>query len=177
MLPCSTHADSSEALSSIFDTHSASHPSAHPSLSINTSFLDDWTRSSSPMSMSSNSMPTTPESYCYSDSCDGNSVSGSSSPSSSCLQTPLDCCTDHFATSFSYDAYDHQLHQPCPTVAAPSPYHLQQAFDGSLSSAGENFASGYPNAVVGAGVCGMKSADNLDLDFAAFLSSMPPCHM
>jgi hypothetical protein len=99
MLPCSPLEVAPEpGPYTLFDTTSLHLPprqsrNRFENLSINTSFLDDWTRSSSPMSISS--MPATPESY----------VAGPS---------PLEATSaDPFATAaFHFDAFDqHALHK------------------------------------------------------------------
>src|SRR5277367_2587846 len=135
----------------MFDAHS--HPSHPPALSINTNFaLDDWNRSSSPMSMSNGSMPTTPEGYTYADAnpyfpSTASSGSGCSTPASSCIHTPSDQCSGHFGTAFAFDAFDH---------------------------ASGFTTAGYPAAAIDNTVaCGMKPVDHLDLEFAAFMNSFP----
>jgi hypothetical protein len=80
-------------------------------LSIDTSFINDWTRSSSPMS--NLSMPAMPESYVTSSPC--------------CLQSPnpLETTVDHFATlAFHFDAFEY--HQP--QRHDPSTFHNNCTF-------------------------------------------------
>ena len=132
----------------MYDSHS--HPSPPPALSINTNFaMDEWNRSSSPMSMSNGSMPTTPEGYTYPPYCPsaGSTGSGCSTPASSCIHTPCSGSGDHFGTAFTFDAFDH---------------------------AGGFTTSGYPTTAIDNTVpCGMKPVDHLDLEFAAFMNSFP----
>jgi hypothetical protein len=74
------------------------HRNRFENLSINTNFIDNWTRSSSPMSISS--MPPTPQSYVNSPCC-------LQSPS------PVEASADHFTTTFNFDTFDqHSLHKP-----------------------------------------------------------------
>jgi hypothetical protein len=163
--------------------------------------MDGWTRSSSPLSVSTVSMPATPDSYCYSESHSTNDPCSGSGASTPCVQSPSETCGDHYASAFGFDTFDqvaggmsksfvdlstlqyhddessgHHNPNTRPGNAfehqcSPIPsFHLPPAFGDHLSNTGNEFSSGYSNALAGSGI---KPADHLELDFAAFMHSLP----
>jgi hypothetical protein len=188
VVPCAPHTPcgSLESIAASLPIYQP-HTSSHPPLSIDTSFVDDWARSSSPTSI--NSIPDTPESY--------SDISSPSESSSSCLQSPLDSCGDRFTATFSFDS----LHQVAAGMGKSfvdlgtlqfagedggvrcipietgfeahhghSPaFHMSSVFDESLSNSGDDFAA-YPMVpATGCGLGDAKSSSHLDLDFATFM--------
>jgi len=154
----------------MFDTPS-SHPPAprnrFENLSINTSFIHDWTRSPSPMSMSS-SMPATPESF---------------ADSPCCLQSPVDVNDHQYATTtaFNFDTFDQ--HAFSKSFELP---HYQMYSDASDNACTMNTTGVYMPSSDFRALPNCKDAPypsydhmkpnlaHLELDFTTLMASLPP---
>jgi hypothetical protein len=121
-----------------------------PALSVDTSFVDDWTRCSSPTS----SMPATPQSF-------------ADSPYD--IHTPIDACSP-FSPGYSLDAFSHESISPFDTnmhlysgdcAASFAPHGMNAPFVQSDFAA---FAFEHPKPELA----------QLDLDFSAFMATLPP---